>query len=112
MEYRLYEVPFKCRTHKILIKAISLVTVMPKSMVMRISYSPQHMLFLFYKRPSYKSIADPKLQKRVKFHAPTCASFRPNICLVADSVVTVFPSFHITDGLKAAFLESGIEQLN
>ena len=52
MEYRLYEGPFKCRTYEILIKVASLVIVMPKSMAMTLSNSPQHMPFIFYMKAS------------------------------------------------------------
>lgn len=41
-------VPFKSRTHKILIKTISPVMVLPKSMAGGLSHSPKYMLSIFY----------------------------------------------------------------
>lgn len=47
----LWRSPLKSETHNTLIKAISLVIVLPKSMAMRLSYSPQYTLFLFHMKP-------------------------------------------------------------
>ena len=78
---------------------------MPRSMAMTLSNSPQHMPFIFYMRLQYKSIADKKLTKRVKFHPPICDSFRISVWLLI-LWSQIFYSIHINDVLKVPFLES------